>query len=216
MDKQEFIDLIAPAAVEDMMETGVLASITIAQAALESAWLRSAPGNNLFGVKGKGQTQSTLEEINGQMVRIEAGFAVYDSWLDSIRGHSTFLLVNPRYAAAGFFKACANLDFGGAATALQKAGYATDSHYADKLRELITQNKLYLFDKEARDNMKKLDDLAAQVATLTSASAAKTPPEWAKASVDKAVKAKIIATPVTGTADFYRLLVILDRAGLIK
>lgn len=156
MTNQEFISAIAPDAVEDMVKTKVLASITIAQAYLESNKGKSAPGNNLFGVKGKGQTQSTYEEVNGQMVKIVAGFAVYDSWLDSIKGHSTFLTVNGRYAEAGFFDACKNLDFVGAARALQKAGYATDSSYADKLIAIITTNKLYEYDKEAFAQMNNL------------------------------------------------------------
>lgn len=40
-------------------------------------------------------------------------------------------------------------------------------------------------------------------------------PEWARASVDKAVQSGLIDTPLNGSYDFYRLLVILDRKGLL-
>ena len=59
---ENFINRIAPMAVEDMKQTRVLASLTIAQAILESGWGESKlarEGNNLFGIKkallGKGK-----------------------------------------------------------------------------------------------------------------------------------------------------------------
>nr|WP_082614845.1 glucosaminidase domain-containing protein [Paenibacillus sp. Soil787] len=55
MSKESFIDQLASAARADMREFGILASVTIAQAILESGWGRSAHGNNLFGIKGSGQ-----------------------------------------------------------------------------------------------------------------------------------------------------------------
>jgi flagellum-specific peptidoglycan hydrolase FlgJ len=98
VSKESFIDQLAPAAQADMREFGILASVTIAQAILESGWGRSAPGNNLFGIKGSGQQQVTLEFINGKWMQIVDGFRVYDSWADSFRDHSLLLAHNPRYA----------------------------------------------------------------------------------------------------------------------
>ena len=221
--QRDFIAEIGAAAIEDMMETRVLASITTAQAILESNWGKSAPGNNLFGVKSRsGTKQTTQEEINGRMVTIVAGFAVYSSWLDSIDGHSTFLTVNGRYAKAGFFRACDTLDFIGAAKALQAAGYATDSKYADKLISIITTNKLFLLDKEAYQNMKVIEQLQARVAELEKKqiqiTVSNVPiPDWAQSSVQKAVDNKIIAgpMPVTGSFDFFRLLTVMNNAGLL-
>ena len=54
MSKKTCIESIYPAVIEDMHNTGCTSSITIAQACLESAWGQSAPGNNLFGIKGSG------------------------------------------------------------------------------------------------------------------------------------------------------------------
>jgi flagellum-specific peptidoglycan hydrolase FlgJ len=71
----EFIEKIGNLATEDMKKTGILASLTIAQAILESNWGRSslaqAPNNNLFGIKGSYNGQScvfpTSEFLNRKM-----------------------------------------------------------------------------------------------------------------------------------------------------
>ena len=54
MKPQEFISKVAMAAQYAAQQTGVPASISIAQAALESGWGESGltkAGNNLFGIK---------------------------------------------------------------------------------------------------------------------------------------------------------------------
>jgi flagellum-specific peptidoglycan hydrolase FlgJ len=104
MNTSDFIVMIAPLAMAEQRRNSVLASITIAQGILESASGGSAPGNNLFGIKGKGQKLDTKEFVNGEWVTIKDGFRVYDSWGDSIRDHSNFLLDNARYTRSGFFE----------------------------------------------------------------------------------------------------------------
>ena len=50
----EFLDVIGPMATADMQQNGILASLTIAQAILESDYGRSLlalEANNLFGIK---------------------------------------------------------------------------------------------------------------------------------------------------------------------
>lgn len=149
MDKATFIAAIAPFAIAEQIRTGVLASITIAQAALESGWGTSAPGNNLFGIKGTGQDLVTREFVNGRFIDVVNGFRVYDSWEGSIIDHSDFLIANRRFAAAGFFERSARLDYFGAALALQAAGYATDPDYAAKLIGIIETNGLAKYDSAA-------------------------------------------------------------------
>lgn len=149
MDKATFIAAIAPFAIADQIRTGVLASITIAQAALESGWGVSAPGNNLFGIKGTGQDLVTREFANGHFIDVVNGFRVYDSWEGSVIDHSDFLIANRRFAAAGFFERSARLDYFGAALALQAAGYATDPDYATKLISIIETNGLAKYDSAA-------------------------------------------------------------------
>lgn len=155
MQPQDFINLLAPIAATEQRRTGVLASITIAQGALESAWGSSAPGNNLFGIKGNGQEIATKEYINGHFITIVDGFRTYDSWEGSIIDHSNFLMENARYSKAGFFTCCAVFDYIGSARALQIAGYATDPEYASKLIQIIQKYGLDKYDilEEDEDNM---------------------------------------------------------------
>jgi flagellum-specific peptidoglycan hydrolase FlgJ len=166
MNTNDFIQLIATIAMEDQHRTYVLASITIAQAILESASGGSAPGNNLFGIKGSGQTLNTKEFINGKWVTIKDGFRVYDSWSDSVRDHSNFLLENNRYTRSGFFECCKAKDYKGAAQALQQAGYATDPQYAAKLIGLIESYQLYKYDMEGEAEMAAMDDILKRIALL--------------------------------------------------
>ncbi|MFD0682361.1 MULTISPECIES: glycoside hydrolase family 73 protein [unclassified Paenibacillus] len=146
MKAQDFIDILAPMAVAEQKRTGILASITISQGALESAWGAAAPGYNLFGIKGTGQEFTTQEYINGTFVTVTDGFRVYSSWEGSVIDHSNFLIENSRYTKAGFFDRCSVLDYAGAAQSLQAAGYATDPSYATKLISIIESNGLARYD----------------------------------------------------------------------
>jgi flagellum-specific peptidoglycan hydrolase FlgJ len=146
MNPQDFIRILAPMSIEEMKRTGILASVTIAQAALESGWGASAPGNNLFGIKGAGQLQETQEFINGHWLTVVDGFRVYDNWMGSLQDHAQFLIENSRYAKAGFFDCCTSMDYAGAAACLQTAGYATDPNYAAKLVAIIRNWSLDQYD----------------------------------------------------------------------
>ena len=150
MNPSEFIMRLTTAAVASAKTTGVPASITIAQAALESAWGESGlarNGNNLFGIKadslwrGQTLTLNTKEFIKGQWVVVPALWRKYPSWQASIDDHAAFLKHNPRY------KACFACTTAPAfAQALAKAGYATDPVYADKVIGLIKQHNLLDLD----------------------------------------------------------------------
>jgi flagellum-specific peptidoglycan hydrolase FlgJ len=150
MKPQAFIDQIAPFAQTAAKRTGVLASITVAQAALESGWGESGltkSGNNLFGIKAnslwRGETLilDTKEFIKDQWIVVPAKWRKYPNWQASVDDHASFLKQNPRYlpcficlTAEAFVKA------------LAKAGYATDPGYADKVLSVITAHKLTSFD----------------------------------------------------------------------
>lgn len=147
MTPQDFINQIAPAARACQNATGVPASFTIAQAALESAWGSRAPGNNLFGVKAdsawKGATVDvpTHEFINGKSVAITAKFRAYKDWAGSLIDHAAFFHANPRYHA------CFSEKTGpGFARAVAAAGYATDPDYASKLTSTIAARNLTQYD----------------------------------------------------------------------
>lgn len=127
--QQEFIDTLLPAALEVSASTGIDPRIIIAQAAQETGWGRSAPGNNFFGIKshgqGGGQTLNTHEYIDGQRVNVSDSFRTFNSPEDSVRGYGEFIRANPRY---GDFMAAQGLD--AQLEALQASGYATDPNYS--------------------------------------------------------------------------------------
>ena len=129
--------------------TGVPAKFMLGQAALESGWgkreIKNADGSashNLFGIKagagwnGKVVNAVTTEYVNGvPQTRVEK-FRAYDSYADGFKDYAKLLANNPRYekvlASAG--------DASKFAHGLQKAGYATDPHYATKLSRIITHS----------------------------------------------------------------------------
>jgi flagellum-specific peptidoglycan hydrolase FlgJ len=143
----EFIDKISPGALLGYQQGGILPSLTMAQAILESGWGKSSIGNNIFGIKagdnwkGLKQFVGTNEEINGVMQKQQAWFRDYATIDESILDH-TKILQNSRYSAVKLAK-----DYKEAAWAVSKAGYATDSTYAPQLIDIIEQNNLSRFDK---------------------------------------------------------------------
>lgn len=230
MNRTEFIAAIAPDAVKDWHHSGVPASLTIAQAALESNWGSSGlarQANNLFGIKGTGPAGSvmmpTTEYRNGSPIRMNAPFRKYRSWAESIADH-TRLLQNKRYA--GVLRRSGQE----AAKAVAAAGYATDPSYASKLIGLMEKYDLYQYDTRKGDEpmtaeeKKRFDVLvdtvnkqAERIAELER-NASMPVPDWAKAAVQAAVSydpaRPLIDTPEGGSLDFYRVITILHRRGL--
>ena len=151
MNNNEFIEKIGAMAREDMKKTKILASLTIAQAILESNWGRSslsvAPNYNLFGIKGSYNGQScifpTSECYNGKWVQINANFRKYPSWAESIADHSNLFLTMNRYAN---LRGCT--DYKLACKFVREDGYATDPSYTNKLINLIETYNLNRFDVE--------------------------------------------------------------------
>jgi flagellum-specific peptidoglycan hydrolase FlgJ len=146
MNPNTFIATVKPGAIATMKSRSILASLSIAQAILESGWGVHAPGNNLFGIKAngwKGKTQllTTTEYVNGKTVTIKASFRVYDSWAESIDDHAVFIVSNSWYknliGCKDFKLVCQNI---------QKDGYATDPYYAQSLISLIEKYKLNQYD----------------------------------------------------------------------
>ena len=145
-DSNEFKQRLAHHAEAASRTTGVPANLMLGQAALESGWgkreIKAADGTsskNLFGIKASGDWNgkvveaTTTEYINGiKQKRIEK-FRAYDSYADSFKDFAKLMTSNPRYE-----KVMANLNnVNNYAQAMQKAGYATDPHYASKLASVI-------------------------------------------------------------------------------
>lgn len=154
MTEQEFIDLLAPLAIETYHEYGVFPSITLAQAILESSWGQSGltlKANALFGIKADGGwtgptvQMMTTEEVNGSIISVMATWRAYDRLEDSVMDHGKFLQENSTYRRHGFFDAT---DYVGQANALKAAGYATESDYPELLMTLIKQYSLDQYDSQ--------------------------------------------------------------------
>jgi hypothetical protein len=154
MDKQTFINQIEGGAINAMKQYGILASLIIAQAILESGWGESEltkQANNLFGIKRWGYpdfvTMPTTEYRNGQAVIEQAEFRKYPTWDYSIADHTAFLLQNDRYK-----NLVGVTDYKEACLLIQQDGYATDPSYSNSLIQIIEENGLESFDSNTPAN----------------------------------------------------------------
>lgn len=154
MKATNFIAKITPMAQRDMAQNNILASLTIAQAILESAWGDSGltkAANNLFGIKGKYKGQchlsKTFEYYNGKRVDIVAEFRKYPSCQESLNDHSNFIKSVRLGKGLRYQKVIGETDYKLACKYIQQAGYATAPTYATTLIKLIEDYKLYEFDK---------------------------------------------------------------------
>ncbi|WP_163882480.1 glycoside hydrolase family 73 protein [Paenibacillus favisporus] len=175
MNQTEFIATLAPCAIADMQATGVPASLTIAQAILESNWGTSGlarQANNLFGIKGKGTAGSvempTTEYVNGKAVKVVASFRKYHSWTESIADHSK-LLLNGTKDKPTRYHGMLRADYRQAAEAVWKGGYATDPKYPSKLIAIMEQYGLPQYDTwrgEHTEMSVNITELAQQLEDL--------------------------------------------------
>ena len=143
---ENFLRKIWPLAREAGERLGVDPTAIAAQATLETGWGKrlirdgeGVSGNNLFGIKadhrwdGERVGVRTLEYADGIARREHAQFRAYPDLQSGFRDYVEFLTRNPRYEAA----TSGGLSAGEYAESLQRAGYATDPNYANKIREII-------------------------------------------------------------------------------
>jgi len=142
----EFLSKHQDAARAAQASTGIPATFMVAQAAHESGWGRreirmgdGTPSYNLFGIKAgahwKGPVAevTTTEYVNGEARKVTAKFRAYGSYAESFNDYAKLMKDSPRYA-----QVVADADSAqGFAQGLQRAGYATDPAYADKLTRVI-------------------------------------------------------------------------------
>jgi flagellum-specific peptidoglycan hydrolase FlgJ len=168
--QSDFIAQYSQMAVDSMHQTRVPASVTVAQAALESGWGRHAPGNNFFGIKagrnwtGLRQLLRTREvhadndrsrhpypEIISITQRADGRydwvvrdhFRAYATAVEGFNDHGNLLSNASRYQAA-FQYSNDGIRF---AQEIARAGYATAPNYATQLVGLINQYDLTRFDR---------------------------------------------------------------------
>jgi flagellar protein FlgJ len=147
----DFVQKLYPYAEKAAKELGVEPKVLLAQAALETGWGRSVIKNsdgsssfNLFNIKagksweGQQNKVSTLEYENGVMKKERAGFRSYDSYQESFNDYVNFIKSNPRYGDALKHADNSNRYL----HELQKAGYATDPGYANKIMSIYHGNTI--------------------------------------------------------------------------
>lgn len=145
-NQSNFVQRHTDAAARAEAASGIPAGYMLGQAGHETGWGKheikmkgGAPSFNLFGIKaGAGWTGrvaeiTTTEFVNGVPKKTVAKFRAYDSYEDSFKDYARLITQTPRYAQASQQTGSA-LAF---ATGLQKAGYATDPDYANKLSRAI-------------------------------------------------------------------------------
>lgn len=151
--QSDFVRMHETAARAAEAASGIPAPFMVAQAAHESGWgkreIRVADGStahNLFGIKaGAGWTGAvaeitTTEWVGGEPQKVTAKFRAYASYEESFRDYARLLRDSPRYAAVAAQAAQSPASAASGQTfaqGLQKAGYATDPAYADKLGRVI-------------------------------------------------------------------------------
>jgi flagellar protein FlgJ len=142
----QFVQQHSQVAAEVEKATGIPASFMLGQAGHETGWGKheikqkgGTPSNNLFGIKagpgwtGKVAEVTTTEFIDGAPQKRVARFRAYDSYADSFKDYARMISESPRYAKAREQTGSAQAF----ASGLQKAGYATDPEYANKLSRAI-------------------------------------------------------------------------------
>ncbi|MCP4988117.1 MAG: flagellar assembly peptidoglycan hydrolase FlgJ [Colwellia sp.] len=141
-EPQDFVTALIEPAQKVQQTLGVPFEVVIAQAALETGWgqkmIKAQDGgssNNLFNIKADSRwagdkiTKETLEFEQGAMVKKSEPFRTYQSLTDSVDDYINFLSTSERYQDA--LQQSGNVEH--FLQGLQKAGYATDPQYADKI-----------------------------------------------------------------------------------
>lgn len=143
----QFLARMGASAQAASRASGVPSQLILAQAALESGWgkreIKGADGSashNLFGIKagkawrGPVVEAVTTEYVDGVPRQTKALFRAYASYDEAFTDYARFLTSNPRYA-----QVVAARDPAEAAHGLQRAGYATDPQYGEKLVRILKQ-----------------------------------------------------------------------------
>ena len=158
----EFLDVLGPMASADMQESGILASLTLAQAIFESDYGRSTiavEANNLFGIKAYSNWEgmvycsvnktlyssySEAESILGSAYMTankERFWRAYESWAGSVADHSDLFNTSDRYENLRGLT-----DYKLACLYVVQDGYTSDAGYTENLINLIEQFELYNYD----------------------------------------------------------------------
>lgn len=143
---QNYLVAFAPVARAEMRTYGIPASITLAQALLESNAGDSKlarQSKNHFGIKCRSKCLGCTCRNYGDDTRYDM-FRVFNEVSESYREHS-LLLTSDRYKRLHSY----GMDYKKWAHGLKACGYATDKRYAEKLIKIIEQLELDRYDSLA-------------------------------------------------------------------
>lgn len=160
LDEIGFFEALAPICRRDMAENGVLASVTLAQAALESNYGKNEltlNANNIFGMKQNisGNTWDTVwkgqlyQKVSDEDQNSVTQFRAYESVNASICDHSRYLIGVPLDDGLRYAGIQGERDYKKAANIIASGGYVTDSMYADSLIYVIEKYGLTKYDTES-------------------------------------------------------------------
>ncbi|MCC2615090.1 flagellar assembly peptidoglycan hydrolase FlgJ [Aestuariibacter halophilus] len=148
---ESFVATLLPAAQEAAQQLGIEPRALVAQAAVETGWgqhmIHDGKGqntHNLFGIKASRDWQGDKTAINtvefdGDVARSEqAAFRHYGSFGEALQDYVDFVKGHPRYQAALQQATDPKAYF----NELQRAGYATDPSYADKVMAVFNSDAL--------------------------------------------------------------------------
>ena len=147
MTREQYIQRYGKWAVDEMVRSGIPASITIAQGLLESDNGNSTlavRANNHFGIKCHGWKGKRIYHDDD---RKRECFRKYKNARESYSDHTDFIMNSPRYS---FLFELDHTDYKNWAKGLKKAGYATAPRYADQLITIIEENGLSHLDEGKR------------------------------------------------------------------
>ena len=150
---EDYINYYSSIAMDEMIQFGIPASITLAQGILESGSGRgtlAVQANNHFGIKCHDWTGKKIFHDDDKK---QECFRKYDNPEYSYRDHSIFLSNRGRYS---FLFDLKKDDYKKWARGLKKAGYATDPKYSQKLIDLIERYELYKYDNKVLKKKNKL------------------------------------------------------------
>lgn len=170
---ERWISLLAPDAMVVAHKNGILASVMLAQASLETGWGKTdlAQRHNIFGMKadlinstwkewstwgGKVYEKYSPEEYGGVVRPVKSAFRVYDSYRQCMEDYAAFLLhvrnnKGLKYARIKGMKDPAAVIHAiriGTGTDAHPEGYATDSGYENKIMNLIRKYDLTKYDAD--------------------------------------------------------------------
>lgn len=164
MSKAEFVEWIGQLASADMQSSGILASVTAAQAVLESAYGKSElalNALNLGGMKaelsgntwpsawdGRIYQKETAEQLeDGSYISIKADFRAYPSVSAYMADHSAYLRGAKNGSAPRYGGIVGCKDYRMAFQILKDGNYATSHGYVDNLCAVVEKWNLTRFDR---------------------------------------------------------------------